>query len=643
LFLDKKPTSSILIEVNLLLNKELSVTPILSPHMPSRKLRIRIPNSLLLVACIMLASLPRIALAQLNRGEIVELQKQAVDEGWTFEVAENDATKYSLDQLCGLKEPDDWRARARFDQIATSSSTAVLPTAFDWRTYNGCTPIRNQGGCGSCWAFATVGALECAIRVREAQSVDLSEQWLLSCNHEGWDCDGGWYAHAYHEWATDPCNSSGAVLESSFPYVAWERMCACPYEHKYWIDSWAYIDGGIEAMKRAILEYGPISISVYVNSAFQSYHGGIFNACATGTVNHSVVLVGWDDAQGTNGIWIMRNSWGAGWGESGYMRIPYGCSLVGYAACYVDYRPVHVISQNDFGTVPLTAQFQSEVPGEIVTAYAWDLGDGAVSNDPAPTHVYDVPGCYTVKLTATTPSGDLHKMIPNLVTAHADTLRGAGVEISSGGPVRMDVSARNFVPVQKLTIPFTWAGSLNLRYDSLSVAGARTEYFDAVTTVGLDLVNKVSTVVLRAGNQPPLPAGDGTILSLWFTANATSTGINEIAFITDGPYSPTFESGENIYGPTLVPGYFTRGLAIGCCEGRVGDVDRIGGDEPTLGDVMIMVDHLFVTGNLLGCVEEADINQSGGATPTYSDLTLGDIMVLVDYLFISGTPLLDCF
>ena len=277
----------------------------------------------------------------LTPADIEALRAQGQVEGWTFTVGENEATSRSLDELCGLVVPDKWWVDAPFDPCPPKRD---LPSSFDWRTLGGCTPVKNQGGCGSCWAFATVGPLECNIKIKDGITVDLSEQWLVSCNSSGYDCGGGWWAHDYHEWRSDPCGQTGAVMEDDFPYVAWDAPCNCPYPHEYYIDSWAFVGSSsaippVSSMKQAIMDYGPINVGIYANSAMQGYNGGIFNGCDSSQgLNHGVVLVGWDDNQGTSGVWFMRNSWGTGWGEDGgYMRIPYGCSLVGYAAAYVDY------------------------------------------------------------------------------------------------------------------------------------------------------------------------------------------------------------------------------------------------------------------------------------------------------------------
>jgi len=282
-------------------------------------------------------------LGEITSEDIAALQKRIDDEGWTYTVSQNPATQYSIDQLCGLVEPDDWWVDAEFDNIMPTGS---LPDSFDWRTQaGGLPPVRNQGGCGSCWAFGTIGPIECGIKIQDGIVEDLSEQWLVSCNEDGYSCSGGWWCHEYYIMngnRQDPCGDDGAVMESDFPYVAYNAPCNCPYPHEYFIDSWAYVGpkygvATVEQIKNAIYTYGPVSVAVCVNSAFQGYNGGIFNGPSCGSINHAVTLVGWDDNQGSNGVWFLRNSWGPGWGEGGYMRIEYGVSSVGYRTVRINY------------------------------------------------------------------------------------------------------------------------------------------------------------------------------------------------------------------------------------------------------------------------------------------------------------------
>ncbi len=297
--------------------------------------------------------------------DIEALQRQAEEEGWTFTVGENPATRFPLEQLCGLKEPPDWRKTARFVQITPRLD---LPASFNWCDEGICTPVKDQGSCGSCWAFGTVGPLELNIKWKDGQEVDLSEQWLVSCNQDGWGCNGGWWAHDYRWFATDPCGGTGAVLEEDFPYTATDAPCDCPYDHEYLIDTWAYIGDdssvpSVASMKQALMDYGPISVAVCVNSAFQAYTGGVFSGPTCTDVNHAVTLVGWDDSQGTNGVWILRNSWGPGWGEGGYMLIEYGVCEVGYSACYVDYG----------GTAGINITLPNGAPDALTPGEATDI------------------------------------------------------------------------------------------------------------------------------------------------------------------------------------------------------------------------------------------------------------------------------
>jgi C1A family cysteine protease len=333
------------------------------------------------VAGILAIALSAPATGQLKNEDIAALREKGKAEGWTFSVSQNSATEYSLEELCGLIPPPDWQESARFDPCVKKLD---LPSSFDWRDFGGLPPVRNQGGCGSCWAFATVGPLECNIKIKDGITVDLSEQYLVSCNTNDWGCSGGWWAHAYHQWKKDACYDIGAVPEWDFPYRARDLACDCPYTHTYLIDSWLYIGSssgvpGIDAMKQAIMEHGPISVAVVANSAMQAYDGGVFNQSASGIINHGVVLVGWDDNQGDSGIWIMRNSWGSWWGENGYMRIEYGCSKIGYGASYIDYPGALRIITGSLPSCSVGVSYSEQLESEGGAAeQTWFVADGGL-------------------------------------------------------------------------------------------------------------------------------------------------------------------------------------------------------------------------------------------------------------------------
>jgi len=309
------------------------------------------------------------------------------ENGYSYQVGVNPAMDFSLDQLCGLVEPEDWSKNARFMKL---SKMDALPPSLDWRA-SGLPPVRNQGGCGSCWAFATVGALESQIMLQSGTAEDLSEQYLVSCNTNGWDCGGGWWAHDYHQWKIPPGEpEAGAVSEADFPYQASDVPCNPPHGHSYVINNWAYV-GGVEPwvaeIKQAIVQYGPVSAGVAVGPAFQAYTGGVFDndEYPAYDINHAIVLVGWDDNYSWNGhsygVWILRNSWGPGWGtEGGYMYITYGTSGVGYSANYIDYvhssdfrltSPENGVSLSSPPTFSWTSPFDQNL---FYTVFYYDLG-----------------------------------------------------------------------------------------------------------------------------------------------------------------------------------------------------------------------------------------------------------------------------
>jgi C1A family cysteine protease len=307
---------------------------------------------IVIVAVLLVSLAGGVAYGQLTLKDIEKLRKKGEVKGWTFTVGLNPATQYSLEELCGqLPLEDKEKIQLEDEKIETTvpefSATAgfvtaeSLPSAFDWRELVGGVPIKDQQNCASCWAFSAVGAFEFAILIHDGVVEDLSEQWLISCTRAG-NGGGGYYSKAlnyFAGWSSDKCDEWGAVMEADYPYIAHKSRCYC-FDRYYVLRSWYYTGDDIASIKEGIYNYGPVCTSVYADTAMQAYTGGVFNACKNNKdINHAVVLVGWDDSQGTNGVWIMRNSWGPEWGEEGYMRIEYDCSLVGEATAYVDYSP----------------------------------------------------------------------------------------------------------------------------------------------------------------------------------------------------------------------------------------------------------------------------------------------------------------
>ncbi|MCE5187460.1 MAG: right-handed parallel beta-helix repeat-containing protein [Planctomycetaceae bacterium] len=268
--------------------------------------------------------------------DLQTVEKRVRQGHYKFRVGPNPATRYPLERLCGLKIPPNFSAR----QPKAPLPPQPLPESFDWRALGGCTPVKDQGGCGSCWAFAAMGTAESQYLIQSGKELDFSEQWLVSCTEAG-TCDGGWYGTAFDFMINtkDACNVIGAPLEEMFPYEADDVGCNCNTGDLYILTEWAAIGQNVEAIKQAIMTYGPVAVGVAADDMFQCYVGGVFDADASTDLNHAVVLVGWDDTQGKSGIWFLRNSWGPGWGEGGYMRIEYGCNGVGASPAYAQLVP----------------------------------------------------------------------------------------------------------------------------------------------------------------------------------------------------------------------------------------------------------------------------------------------------------------
>ena len=267
---------------------------------------------------------------------ITQMRATLAREGHTFEIGMNEAMNYPLEQLCTLNPELAGPQDAQFETQEELNNVMALPAA-----YTGyCGTVRGQASCGSCWAFAIMSQLESQWRKVLGVYYDFSEQYLLDCNSYGYSCNGGWFT------AFQDCTYPKYFkYESCYPYVGYKKTCTAPTScNADYCTSWAYVGTSSSvpttaAIKQKIYDKGGVAAAVYCDSYMQAYTSGCFTRNASGSVNHAILLCGWDDNKCGTGIgaWKMKNHWGVSWGESGFMWIKYGCQKIGYAACYGNY------------------------------------------------------------------------------------------------------------------------------------------------------------------------------------------------------------------------------------------------------------------------------------------------------------------
>nr|XP_046248667.1 procathepsin L [Scatophagus argus] len=207
----------------------------------------------------------------------------------------------------------------------------------DYRKMGYVTEVKDQGYCGSCWAFSTTGAIEGQIYKKTGQLISLSEQNLVDCSksYGTYGCSGAWMANAY-----DYVISNGLQSTSTYPYTSADTQ-PCYYDSRLavaHIRDYRFIPKGDEqALADAVATIGPITVTIDADhSSFLFYSSGIYNEpnCNPNNLSHAVLLVGYG-SEGGQDYWIIKNSWGTSWGEGGYMRIirdgRNACGLASYA------------------------------------------------------------------------------------------------------------------------------------------------------------------------------------------------------------------------------------------------------------------------------------------------------------------------
>ena len=309
------------------------------------------------------------------------------------------------------------------------ANTKAAAASFDWRSYNGHSyigAVRDQGDLGACFAFGACAAAESTYNFKnglyDANCVDFSESYIIwtlasvSPYSDHFSAAGGADYDYYELYALKLAGPpegatgiEGVCSEANFPYTTTQPGQAVINASKNFsrvtFTSWgrvfpADIANTTEQIKTAITTYGCVDVAVYVDNAFSAYNSGVYEDSNTTpdatpyyytTSNHAVALVGWDDnpPEGGTGCWILRNSWGATWGESGYMRIRYFSAAVNTAAAYLEasgsggqYSISGTIMLNNGSSAVPTSLNRAEKKGEKGSAQELGMGPVNLIADP---------------------------------------------------------------------------------------------------------------------------------------------------------------------------------------------------------------------------------------------------------------------
>ncbi|CAG5118438.1 unnamed protein product [Candidula unifasciata] len=235
---------------------------------------------------------------------------------------------------------------------------ASLPQQFDWRNVDGVnfvSPVRNQGGCGSCYAFGSLAMAEARVRIltNNTQKPVFSTQDIVECSPYSQGCNGGFPYLVGGKYAED----YGLVLDACNPYTGEDGICktntSCP---RHYFTDYRYVGGyyggcNEALMKKAVYTNGPLAVSFEVYNDFMNYESGIYVHKRHGVqsdrfnpfeiTNHVVLIVGWGvDTNLGEKYWIVKNSWGTSWGLSGYFWIRRGTDECGIESIAAESTPV---------------------------------------------------------------------------------------------------------------------------------------------------------------------------------------------------------------------------------------------------------------------------------------------------------------
>eukprot|EP00178_Gracilaria_changii_P010690 TRINITY_DN3104_c0_g1_i5.p2 TRINITY_DN3104_c0_g1~~TRINITY_DN3104_c0_g1_i5.p2 ORF type:complete len:318 (+),score=54.70 TRINITY_DN3104_c0_g1_i5:33-956(+) len=228
------------------------------------------------------------------------------------------------------------------DLEAVEYTNATVPDTVDWRKQlASMRVIKNQGQCGSCWAFSTVGSIESRSEIQKNPYISLSEQQLVDCVQYCFGCEGGNYFLAF-----DYAKNNGNEGETDYTYKAADGKCAFNSKmvRNHHTSDYAMVPQNDVAALKAAIAQGPVSVAIEADqAAFQFYTSGILKIADCGTqLDHAVLAIGYGTENGQD-YFLIRNSWGASWGDHGTVKLAYDAQT---CACGCDFQPGAVLTMN---------------------------------------------------------------------------------------------------------------------------------------------------------------------------------------------------------------------------------------------------------------------------------------------------------